>query len=91
MAIAVHFEFADQSIDKYDDAIAASPDLAHVAERPCHVCYRLGANGFGIFDVWESEESFRHFAAILGPVLDKVGLTFVEPKINAVHNLIVEP
>ena len=51
MAIAVHFEFADQSIDKYDDAIAASPDLAHVATRPCHVCYRIGANGFGIFDV----------------------------------------
>ena len=86
MAIAVHFEFPDQSIKKYDQAFADTPELHKVPERWYHACYRIGADGFGIFDVWESEESFAHFAGVLGPVLEKVGLTFVAPQINEIHN-----
>jgi hypothetical protein len=69
-----------------DQAFAATPKLHKIPERWYHACYRIGDDGFAIFDVWDPEASFAHFAEILGPVLEKVGLTFVAPNIYPIHN-----
>lgn len=84
MAIAVLFEFANDSIDKYDQALAEAPDLREQPDRSHHICFEVG-DGWTVVDVWKSEESFAKFGEILGPTLQKLGLQ-VEPKIYPVHN-----
>ena len=45
-----------------------------------HSCFGEG-EGIAIFDVWESEEDFKAFAAVLGPVLAASGIGPIEPMI----------
>jgi hypothetical protein len=40
-----------------------------------------------VFDVWESEEAFQRFGAVLVPILQEVGLSG-EPQVFEVHNFI---
>ena len=40
--------------------------LAHVAGQ--------GERGFRVLDVWESEDAFRRFGAILVPILEELGV-----------------
>lgn len=84
MAIAVLFEFPNDSIDKYDRILELEPRTKDQAARSFHVCFETGA-GFSVFDVWDSEEAFAAFGPIIGPMLEQVGL-HAEPKINQVHN-----
>ena len=84
MAIAVVFEFPNDSIEKYDQALAEAPDLRSQAARTHHICFEAGS-GWTVVDVWESEESFAKFGELLGPILQKLGLQ-AEPKIHPVHN-----
>ena len=73
MAIAVMFDCSNDTIDKYERAFEALPDLAHQEARLYHACISSGS-GFLVFDVWDSEDAFAHFGQVLGPVLDKVDL-----------------
>ena len=84
MAITVLFEFPNDSIDKYDQALAENPSLRDQPERSHHICYRTGS-GWGVIDVWESEEAFGKFGELLGPTLQKLELR-ADPKIFPVHN-----
>jgi hypothetical protein len=45
-----------------------------------HTCFGEG-EGIAIFDVWESEEDFNAFAAILGPIVAASGIEPLEPMI----------
>jgi len=38
-----------------------------------------------VFDVWESREAFDRFSKTLMPILDKVGIRNVQPKITQVY------
>ena len=84
MAIVVVFEFAADSIEKYDQVLAAGPDLATQPARSHHVCFETNP-GFTVVDVWDSEEAFAKFSEVLGPVLQQVGLQG-QPKIYPLHN-----
>jgi hypothetical protein len=84
MAIAVFFEFPNESIEKYDQALAETPDLRNQEPRSHHICFKT-ESGWGVVDVWESEESFAKFGETLGPILQKLGLQ-AQPKVHPVHN-----
>jgi hypothetical protein len=84
MAIAVFFEFPGESLEKYDQALAEAPDLRTQPARSHHVCFKIDA-GWGVVDVWDSEESFAKFGETLVPILQRLGLQ-AEPKIRPVHN-----
>ena len=86
MAIVVLFEFPNDAVEKYDEALRMAPDLLDQPARPYHVCYETNG-GWGVVDVWESEEAFAKFGEVLGPVMQKIGLQ-AEPQIRHVHNII---
>lgn len=44
-------------------------------------------NGWRVVDVWESEEAFRRFGDVIGPVLQQVGFPG-EPRLFPVHHLV---
>ena len=85
MPIAVIFEFPNESIEKYDQALAEGPGLRDEPARSHHICFKTDS-GWGVVDVWESEEAFAKFGETLGPVLQKFGLQ-AEPQIHPVHNI----
>ncbi len=79
-----HIELESDSIEKYDQVLAAGPDLATHPARSHDVCF--GTNpGFTVVDVCDSEEAFAKFGEVLGPVLQQVGLEG-QPKIYPLHN-----
>jgi hypothetical protein len=85
MAIAVFFDGKGQSIEKYDESIEIGGDeVRHQPARRSHVCWQT-EDGFGVLDVWESEEDFGKFGDLLGPILEKVGLT-MQPQVFPLHN-----
>ena len=84
MAIVVMFEFPGESIEKYDRALAENPDLRSQAGRSQHICYTT-EDGWGVVDVWDSEEAFGAFGEVLGPTLQALDLQ-AEPKIFQLHN-----
>ena len=89
MAIAVLFEFPKDSIEKYDKVLDLEPQTKDQAARSFHVSYELPGGGFGVVDVWDSEEAFAKFGEILRPAIEQAGIdTSVQPKIFPVHNTI---
>jgi hypothetical protein len=86
MAIAAMFEFNEKDgLAKYDKALEVGAALRDQPHRSVHVCYELPSGGFGVLDVWDSEEEFAKFGEVLGPVMQEVGLA-ADPKIYPVHN-----
>jgi len=45
-----------------------------------HTCFGEG-EGIAIFDVWDSQEEFDAFAAVLGPIVEASGLEALQPMI----------
>jgi hypothetical protein len=87
MTIAVIFEFPKDSINKYDKILELEPQTKDQPARSSHVSYELPGGGFGVVDVWDSEEAFGKFGEILMPAIEKAGIdTAVQPRIFAVHN-----
>jgi hypothetical protein len=39
------------------------------------------------FEIWESEQAFRKFAEVLGPMLAEVGIKGANPEIVQIHRL----
>ncbi len=64
-----------KSIDDQVRATGAEPKGLKV-----HTCFGEGP-GIAIFDVWETQEDFDAFAAVLGPVVAASGLEPLEPMI----------
>ena len=73
MAISVVFEFPHDSVEKYEKVIAQGGAILDQPQRISHVCYRTG-DGFTVVDVWEDEESFAAFGAVIGPAMHSAGL-----------------
>jgi hypothetical protein len=87
MAIAVRFEFPKDSIAKYDKVLELEPRTKDQPARSYHVAFELPDGGFGVVDVWDSEEAFAKFGEILMPAIEKAGIdTSAQPKIGPVHN-----
>jgi hypothetical protein len=88
MAIVVQFEFPHDLVETYDQVLEAEPEFRDQPLRSYHVCYAT-IGGFGVVDVWESEEAFAKFGQQLGPVLQRFGMNAEPTRINRVHNIIV--
>lgn len=87
MAIAVLFDGTDMPREMYDRVLAAGGRaVAEQAGRSIHVAYRSGT-GFGVVDVWESEEALGQFAeTVLLPTFAEVGLELPPPQVYPLHN-----
>ncbi len=90
MAISVYFQSENMSTQKYDEVVkrlqaagAGSPK-----GRTYHVAFG-DPNQLQVFDIWESQETFDAFGAVLMPIAGEVGANPGEPMIAPVHNIIV--
>ena len=90
MAIAVLFELPPGStVAQYDDAMRVAGDAAlHQPERLYHACYHT-ETGFGVFDIWESEEAFAAFGEVLVPASEKAGIA-PTPHVYPAHQIITQ-
>lgn len=86
MSIAVLFDCTADTLAQYERAFELAPELADQPAREIHVCMSSG-DGFLILDVWESNEAFAAFGAVLGPVLDRVDLHPV-PDVRTLHRIV---
>jgi hypothetical protein len=87
MAIAVLFEFPKDSIEKYDKILELEPRTRDQPARSFHVAFERPDGGFGVLDVWDSEEAFGKFGEVLMPAIQKAGVdASVQPKVFPVHN-----
>jgi hypothetical protein len=75
MAIVVVIEFPNDPIEKYDQAWeTGGRPMVDQPKRLHHIAYRTGDIGFTVVDVWEDEEAFQAFGAIIGLATDAAGL-----------------
>ncbi|HAH26082.1 MAG TPA: hypothetical protein DCL77_20365 [Prolixibacteraceae bacterium] len=82
----IQFNFPGMTERQYDqvwDEIrrAGHPSPAGLVH---HIC-SFRDNNCLIFDVWESREAFDRFGKVLMPILYKLGVDEVNPKITPVH------
>lgn len=74
---------------QYDEAMRVAGDAAvHQSARLYHVCYSTDT-GFGVLDVWESEEAFAAFGEILMPASRAAGFAPL-PHVYPVHRIITQ-
>jgi hypothetical protein len=79
--IGVYIRPTSMTVEQYkaiDQQVRAS--AGEVKGMLLHTCFGEG-EGIAIFDVWESEEDFQAFAAVLGPIVAASGLEPIEPMI----------
>lgn len=80
MAIVVTFDFPNKPIDDYHKVFEIGGDaIINQPARLSHVCVRQG-DGFRVIDVWTDEQSFAEFGAVIGPILEQLGLS-TPPKV----------
>lgn len=90
MTIAVLFELPPGStLAQYDEAMRVAGDATlHQPDRLYHVCFRT-ETGFGVLDVWESEEAFAAFGEVLVPASKQAGMAPV-PHVYPAHQIITQ-
>jgi hypothetical protein len=90
MKIAVLFELPPGSTAaQYDEAMRIAGDAAlHPDGRLYHVSYPTDT-GFGVFDVWASEEAFAAFGEVLGPAAQQAGIPPL-PHVYPAHQIITD-
>jgi hypothetical protein len=96
MAIGVYFNFADTTVDQYDEACRRLNDgqpmrsLSDWPDGGCleHAAWQEESGALNIFDVWESPEAFERFGEKLMPILAEVGITSAEPHVVQLHNFV---
>jgi heme-degrading monooxygenase HmoA len=89
MAIAVVFEFSNESVEKYEQVFELGGSA--ILDQPNqlqHVCYRT-ETGFTVVDVWKDEESFAAFGETLMPIIAQLEVD-AKPQIFPVQGLIAD-
>ena len=89
MAYVFKFGPASMNASQYDDIIQRLDQAGAGAPqgRLYHACYGP-SDALHVFDVWESQESFERFGAVLMPILQQAGVDPGTPEVHAVHNII---
>ncbi|MFJ9951580.1 hypothetical protein [Kitasatospora sp. NPDC091207] len=96
MAIIATFEFPGTTRDQYEEAVDRltggaglnAPSDWPVRGLVVHVAGPIPEGGWHVTDVWESREAFEHFAAVLTPILQEVGIPTAPPLIREVHHVV---
>ncbi len=90
MSILTVFELSSMTIEKYSQVIRGLEAAGQGSPegRLYHVASVQEDGGIIVIDVWESAELLAEFGKTLIPVLEKAGVSPVEPKVYPVHNVI---
>ena len=90
MSIVTVFELSSMTTEKYDQVIRAleAAGQGNPEGRLYHVASVQEDGSIIVTDVWESAELLDEFGKTLIPVLEKAGVSPVEPKVSPVHNVI---
>ena len=85
--LIVQFNIPGMTVQQYDQCWEelVTAGLTNPAGRTHHVAGKEG-NNFVVIEIWESEEAFNNFGETLFPILERAGVTFVQPVITPVHN-----
>jgi hypothetical protein len=89
MALGMYFTPTSFTPARYDDAIKRLQEAG--AASPPGRLYHVAMESDGliqVFDIWDSEESFRAFGPTLLPILSDLGVDPGQPRIAPVHNVI---
>jgi hypothetical protein len=88
--VLVQFTFPNMSSKVYEQAWEEVRKSGN--ENPKGLLYHAGAqqgNNWVVADVWESAEAFTKFGEVLGPIMEKLGFSKVQPTVLPVHYLYV--
>ncbi|MBP0448121.1 MULTISPECIES: hypothetical protein [unclassified Kitasatospora] len=96
MAIITTFELAGVSQAQYDEAVdrlTGGAGLNRPSDWPVrglvlHAAGPTPDGGWHVTDVWESREAFEHFAAVLMPILQEVGIPTTPPLVCEAYNVV---
>ncbi len=90
MAILTVFNLATMTEAKYKEAIRGleAAGQGKPKGRLHHVASRQGDGSIVVTDIWESAGLLEEFGKTLIPVLNKAGVTPVEPRVSQVLNVI---
>jgi hypothetical protein len=89
MALAVYFNPEGMDSAKYDEVIKRLEAAGQGTPAG-----RIHHSSFGpkerlmVYDVWESQESFDAFGAVLIPILTELGIDVGTPDVMEAHNII---
>jgi hypothetical protein len=89
MALGIYFAHGGFTAEKYNEAIKQLE--AAGAGAPKGRSYHVGLETDGVinvFDIWDSQEDFDAFGAVLMPILGALGVELDAPMIATVHNII---
>ena len=90
MAIAVVIDFAGGTAEKHDALVAEMGLTGETASTVQGLIFHAAGpteGGWRVIDVWESEEAFQRFGAVIGPILQDVGMSG-EPQLFPLHNFV---
>src|SRR5262249_45440401 len=89
MSISMLFTPKSMNAEQYDDIIKRLADAGPGSPdgRTTHGCLGEG-DRLHVLDVWESQEKFERFGAVLMPILADVGVDPGNPDVRPVHNVI---
>ncbi|WP_406207017.1 hypothetical protein OH807_33965 [Kitasatospora sp. NBC_01560] len=96
MAIIAAFELPGVGQAQYEEAVDRltggaglnTPSDWPVRGLVLHAAGPTPDGGWHITDVWESREAFEHFAAVLMPILQEVGIPTTPPLICEAHSIV---
>ena len=89
MALGMYITPSSFTPAKYDETLKQLEEAG--AGAPPGRVYHVAMESDGliqVFDVWESEESFRAFGETLIPILAAAGVDVGQPQISHVRNMI---
>jgi hypothetical protein len=89
MALGMYFTPSSFTPARYDETIKRLEEAGAGAPpgRLYHVALESGGH-VQVFDVWDSEESFRAFGMTLGPIMAELGVDPGQPQVSPIRNLI---
>jgi hypothetical protein len=88
MAIAAYFHPKNMTLEQFNEVHRRLSDAgsAEPAGRIHHSC--MGTDGdLMVYDIWESQEAFEAFGAVLMPIVAEVGIDVGEPAVMPIHRL----
>lgn len=90
MSIITVFNLSTMNTEKYTQAIRGleAAGQGKPKGRVYHVAASQEDGSIIVTDIWESAALLEEFGKTLIPVLDKAGVTPVEPKVYPVQNII---
>ncbi len=90
MSILTVFNLGTMTAEKYNEAIRGleAAGQGKPKGRLYHVASRQEDGGVIVTDIWESAELLEEFGKTLIPILNKAGVTPVEPKVYPILNVI---